>query len=82
MQKSRYTEEQIVGSLDGHRTLNPQSLDGNSGAAFGATLYRDLVLFGATRCAVDNDLKSFILLSLFDSVRGSARQCLSAQNRT
>jgi hypothetical protein len=26
----------------------------NTGAAFGATLYRDLVLFGAAKCDVDN----------------------------
>jgi uncharacterized membrane protein len=51
-------------------------------AAFGATLYRDLVLFGAARCDVDNEFISFILCSLFSSVQGSARQCFDGQNRT
>jgi hypothetical protein len=43
------------------RTENPQvqgailkRLLKNSGAAFGAALYRDLVHFGATVCDVDN----------------------------
>jgi hypothetical protein len=43
------------------RTENPQvqgailkHLLKNSGAAFGAALYRDLVHFGATVCDVDN----------------------------
>jgi PII-like signaling protein len=32
-----------------------------SGAAFGATLYRDLVHFGATECNVDNRYMLFIM---------------------
>jgi len=50
------------------RTENPQVRDAilkhllkNSGAAFGATLYRDLVHFGATQCDVDNTSMSFIM---------------------
>jgi hypothetical protein len=50
------------------RTKNPQVQDAIlkhlqnwSGAAFGATLYRDLVLFGATVCDVDNTSISFIM---------------------
>jgi hypothetical protein len=45
-----------------------------SGAAFGATLYWDLVLFCATWCDVDIESKSFILLSLFSAVRCRAVQ--------
>jgi hypothetical protein len=50
------------------RTENPQVRDAilkhllkNSGAAFGATLYRDLVPFCATGCDVDNMSMSFIM---------------------
>ena len=46
-----------------------------SGAAFGATLYRVLVPFCAILCNVDIESKSFILLSLFAAVQGSARLC-------
>jgi hypothetical protein len=44
-----------------------------AGAAFGATLYRDFVLFGAAVCSVGNLSNSFILLPLFDLVQGGAR---------
>jgi hypothetical protein len=53
-----------------------------SGAAFGATLYRVLVLFGAMACDVDNESKSFILQSLFSAVQGSASLCFELSNRT
>jgi len=53
-----------------------------SGAAFGATLYRDLVLFGASECDVDNESNSFILLALFGSVQGSATWCFEIEKRT
>ena len=53
-----------------------------SGAAFGATLYRVLVLFCATWCDVDIKSKSFILLSLFSVVQGSARLCFDQSGRT
>ena len=43
----------------GHAIL--KHLRKRSGAAFGATLYRDLVLFGATVCDVDNVSMSFII---------------------
>ena len=50
------------------RTENPQVQDSilkhlrkQSGAAFGAALYRDLVLFGATGCDVDNRSMLFIM---------------------
>ena len=55
----------------GHAIL--KHLRKRSGAAFGATLYRDLVLFGATGCDVDNMSMSFIMCMLFVSVRGGAR---------
>lgn len=69
-------------SRDAHRIVNPQSLGAKSGAAFGATWYRDLVLFGASECNVDNESNSFILLSLFGSVQGSATWCFEIENRT
>jgi hypothetical protein len=47
-----------------------QGLRRKSGAAFGATLFRYFVLFGAAGCNVDNKSNSFILLSLFGSVQG------------
>ena len=53
-----------------------------SGAAFGATLYRDLILFGASECNADNESNSFILLSLFGSVQGSATRCFEMEKRT
>jgi hypothetical protein len=53
-----------------------------SGAAFGATLYRVLVLSCATWCDVDIESKPFILRSLFSVVQGSARLCLGQSNRT
>ena len=46
-----------------------------SGAAFGATLYHVLVPFCALSCNVDIESKSFILLSLFAVVQGSAKLC-------
>ena len=60
-------------TLVGNRLPNPLGLRTKSGAAFGATLYCNLVLFGATKCDVDNRSKSFNLLLLFGSVQGSAR---------
>jgi hypothetical protein len=69
-------------SLHLHRIINPQHLGAKSGAAFGATLYRDFVLSGATECHVDNASKSFILLSLFKPVQLGAGRCLRAGNRT
>ena len=50
-----------------------------SGAAFGAALFRDFVLCGATECNVDNASKSFILMSLSSSVQLSAAQCSAVQ---
>jgi hypothetical protein len=64
-----------------HRIANAPGLRTKS-AAFGATLYCDLVLFGATKCDVDNRSNSFNLLLLFGSVQGSARWCFKGQNRT
>jgi hypothetical protein len=46
-----------------------------SGAAFGATLYGVSVLFYATWCDVDIESKSFMMLSLFSAVQGSATLC-------
>jgi hypothetical protein len=45
-----------------------------SGAAFGATLYRDFVLFGATECNVENSYILFLNSGLFDMVRDRASQ--------
>jgi hypothetical protein len=42
-------------AIDAHGIVNPQRLAVKSGAAFGATLYRDLILFSATECNVDNE---------------------------
>jgi hypothetical protein len=53
-----------------------------SGAAFGATLYRVLVLFCAILCNVDIESKSFILLTLFAVVQGSAKLCFGPEKRT
>jgi hypothetical protein len=64
------------------RIVNPQRLGARSGAAFGATLYLDFVLLCATRCDVDNEFKSFILLSLFGYVRYGAGKCFRRQERT
>jgi hypothetical protein len=49
-------------SLETHRIVNPQRLGTKSGAAYGATLYGDLVLFGSSECNVDNESNSYILL--------------------
>jgi hypothetical protein len=57
-------------------------LELKSGAAFGATLYRVLVLFCATWCDVDIESRSFILLSLFSAVQRSARLCFGQSIRT
>ena len=46
-----------------------------SGAAFGAALFRDFVLCGATECNVYNASKSFIIMSLSSSVQRGAGQC-------
>jgi hypothetical protein len=62
--------------------VNPLRLCLIPGAAFGATLYRALVLFGATGCYVDNESKLFILLSLFGLVQCSAGKCFRRQKRT
>jgi hypothetical protein len=64
------------------RQQSPQGLSAKSGAAFGATLYRDLILFGATECDVDNESISFILPLLFGSVRDGATRCIRVENRT
>jgi hypothetical protein len=69
-------------SRDAHRIVNPQSLGAKAGAAFGATLYRDLVLLGASECQVDNESNSFILLSSFGSVQASATWCFEIGKRT
>ena len=69
-------------SRDAHRIVNPQSLGAKSGAAIGATWYRDLVLFCASECNVDNESNSFILLSLFGVVLGCARLCFEGSKRT
>jgi hypothetical protein len=51
------------------------------GAAFGATLYRELVLSGASACNMDNQSSSFILLLLFGSVHRSAIWCFRPKDR-
>jgi hypothetical protein len=63
------------------RTGNPLRLDAilkhlrkTPGAAFGATLYRDCVPFGAAGCNVENEFILFLHSDLFDSVQGRARQ--------
>jgi len=63
------------------RTENPQRQDAilkhlreNSGATFGAALYRDFVRFGAFLCNVENESILFLNGGLFDVVRGRARQ--------
>ena len=62
----------ITGQLPLWLTLSPHQNRFDSGAAFGATLYRNFVLFCAPRCDVDNRSIWLSLRLLFLSVRHRA----------